>query len=66
MMIKLGFTKKDLVRACWGAFIGAVVGLAVALQAGVTDWTILSGAALGGAISALKNFVLADGSTLKG
>lgn len=65
-MFDLGFTKKDVIRTCWGAVIGAVVALAIALQTGETDWKILLGAVVGGAVAGIKNGVLADGSFLKG
>jgi hypothetical protein len=65
-MFDLGFTKKDLVRACWAAIAGAAVAIAYAIDTGETDWKVLGGAALAAAIVSVKNFLLADGSPLKG
>ncbi len=67
-MIQLGFTKKDAMRAFW-AF---VIPFAVALGASANSIHDLSSAkaaafaALVSALVSLKNFVLKDGTVLKG
>lgn len=60
-MFDLGYSLADLRRALWAALFGA----AAVLAAGETDWKVLAGAALAGALSAIKNGVLSDESPLK-
>lgn len=74
-MFNLSFTKKDLVRVFWAAafaFLATFLPLATGLgkfhnfnevKAAVLA---LIPTALAAAFSAVKNLVLADGSTLKG
>lgn len=66
MKIALGFNRDDLSRVVW-TFIQAGVAFAAvqaALGHDVTGKAVVIGAVAAG-ISAVKNFVLADGSQLK-
>lgn len=68
-MIQIGFTVKDLIRAVW-VFIFGAVGFVMAVQldiiGGDPDWRAIGLGALAAGLSAVKNLVLADGTTLKG
>lgn len=68
-MFGLGFTTKDLIRAIWSFVFGAL-GYVVLVQAdvigGTVDLKALAAGAVVAGLSALKNFVLAEGTTLKG
>lgn len=71
-MFEFGFTKKDLVRAIW-SFVFGFVGFYILNTTQVVNAddpaaaaaALLTGAAMAG-LSALKNLLLKDGSTLKG
>lgn len=66
-MFELKFTLKDLVRSLWAALAGALAVLAAELQAGKpVDWRVLLGMFVAGVGIAIKNGILADGTTLKG
>jgi hypothetical protein len=59
----IGFTKRDVIRSVW-SFIAAFAVTMLA-QDGDLSSSALAGAAVAGLI-AVKNLILADGSTLKG
>jgi len=64
--IKLGFTLKDLVRFVWVFLVGGAAYIAVQGSDVPKDWkgfVIAVGAA---GILAVKNFILKDGTTIKG
>lgn len=69
-MFQIGFTKDDVKRVVW-TFVMAAFGVFVALGAewiqngGEFNWKVWAIAALAAGVSAVKNLVLADGSTFK-
>lgn len=74
-MFEFGFTKKDVVRVAYaaafgfiGAFYVAASGLASAKNVSEAKAAVIAGcvAGIAGALSAVKNAVLKDGSTAKG
>lgn len=65
--VDLGFTLRDVVRMIWAALFAGLGAYLVELQAGADfDWKPLAVAAIAAVLSGAKNFVLADGSTVKG
>lgn len=74
-MFRISFTLRDLVRVVW-AFLFTYVSTFFLLADGwgpITNWAnakaaaiALAPACLAAAFSAVKNLVLADGTTLKG
>jgi len=68
-MFGLGFTRSDLVRAVWSFIFGALAYVVLAQTSvidGTVDWKALAIGAVVAGLSAAKNFLLADGSALKG
>lgn len=69
-MFNLSFTRDDVKRVVW-TFLMAAFGVFVALLAdwftngGDLNWKVWAIAALAAGVSAVKNLLLADGSTLK-
>jgi hypothetical protein len=68
-MFGISFTTKDLIRAGW-TFLFGVLGFLIAVQAeiigGELDARAIAVGAIAAGFSALKNLVLADGTTVKG
>jgi ferric-dicitrate binding protein FerR (iron transport regulator) len=65
-MFGLSFTTKDLVRALWSFVFGALAYIVVVQPTTSNDWKAALAGAVAAGLSAVKNLVLADGSTLKG
>ena len=65
-MFGLSFTKKDVVRAIW-TFIFGVAGF-ITIYGGIppAEWKPFAVGAAAAGLSAVKNLVFADGSTIKG
>jgi hypothetical protein len=65
-MFGISFTKSDLVRAIW-TFLFGVAGYVAVTGGGVPDdWKAFAAGAVMAGLSAVKNLVLKDGTTLKG
>lgn len=65
-MISIGFGKRDLVRAVW-SFVFAALAYVATVQPTTSDaWKPALAGAIAAGLSAVKNLVLADGSTVKG
>ena len=68
-MFNIGFTVKDFVRAGWTFIFGALSYVLLAqtdIINGSVDWKAVAVGAAAAGLSALKNLVLADGTTVKG
>lgn len=68
-MFNIGFTFKDLVRVVWTFVFGALSYAILAegdIINGTVNWKALAVGAVAAGLSALKNLVLADGTTVKG
>lgn len=68
-MFGISFTTKDLVRALWSFLFGAlafVLAVQTEILGGDVDWRGIALGAIAAGLSAVKNLVLADGSTVKG
>jgi hypothetical protein len=65
-MFNLSFTTKDLVRAVWAFVFGALGYIVVVQPQSSNDWKAALAGAVAAGLSALKNAVFADGSTVKG
>lgn len=64
--IKLGFTLKDLVRFAWVFIVGGAAYIAVQGSDVPQDWKGFTLAVAAAGVLAVKNFLLKDGTTLKG
>lgn len=65
-MIDIGFSRKDLVRAGWTFLFAALGYIVIAQPTDWASWKTAAIAAVAAGISAVKNLVLQDGTTLKG
>ena len=68
-MFDLGFTRRDAIRAAWSFLFGALTYVVLAQSSvidGSVDWKALIVGACVAGLSAAKNFVLSDGSAIKG
>lgn len=65
-MFNLSFTVKDLVRAAWSFLFGALAYIVVVQPTTSSDWKAALAGAVAAGLSAVKNLLLADGSTAKG
>jgi len=65
--VDLGLTWRDIVRMLWAAIFAGLGALLVMLQTNTdVDWKPIAVAAIAAVLSLAKNFVLADGSAVKG
>jgi membrane protein DedA with SNARE-associated domain len=65
-MFHINFTTKDLVRALWAFIFGALGYIAVVQPTSSNEYKAAIAGAVAAGLSAVKNLVTADGSTLKG
>jgi hypothetical protein len=66
-VFNISFTSKDLVRALWAFAFGALGYIVIAQpQAESGQWKAVGIGAVAAGLSAVKNLIFADGSTIKG
>ena len=65
-MFGFSFTKKDVVRAIWAFVFGALGYIVIVQPQDLASWKAAAVGAVAAGASAVKNLVLADGTTLKG
>jgi hypothetical protein len=65
-MFKIGFTKKDVIRSAYAFAFAAIGYIVIAQPKDVVTWRAAAIGAVAAGIAAVKNLVLADGSTAKG
>jgi len=65
-MFGISFTTKDLVRSVWAFIFGALGYVVVAQPKDVITWKAAAIGGVAAGLAAVKNLLLADGTTVKG